>query len=118
MTGDGWVWTGFDGFVSGTFSGDTLRFQDIFQGAVGTNVKFASSTNTLYDAFIQEYIDLYPNNLPWEGQAEISLSAFCVQMYDALAMIAQAGSNYLDNNPTQDSVTAANLITELKSNTL
>lgn len=113
MTGEGWVWTGFDGLTGQTFEGDTKYLEEIFQGVVGTSVKLPDVSQPLFDEFVAKWIELYPNQLPWDGSDSIQVGLFDAQVYDAMAIAAQAVTNFLAANPDAD-VTSADITAELQ----
>jgi len=121
MLGDGWNWLGPDGFTSVAFTGDNAALESSFQGATGTAVKIPFADNPLFGKFKAKWEELYPGQAPWHGKTSVALPQFTAQVYDAIAMAAQAATNFIDARPDPSTVVGisrSDLMRELKKDTL
>jgi len=91
-------------FTSHGFAGVNAALNQAFQGAVGTAVKAPLSSNALFSPFTRKWEELYPGNFPWYGKNEVALPQFTAQVYDAIAMFAQAATNDITDKAAKGNV--------------
>merc|ERR1719210_649331 len=92
MTGENYVWLGFDGCTAGSKDG---ALEEAYEGFFGTNIKYASVRNPLYLEMATKWAELFPNDVPWADETNVlSVLTYTAQAYDALKMIAQAATDF------------------------
>merc|ERR1719204_424394 len=102
LIGEGFVWGGFDVFASSVNANSDPKLIQIFEGTVGTNVKFASVNNPLFLDFASKWAEMTEDgdvaSVPWEGETNVlTLLPYTAQMYDVVAILAQAATNFANN---------------------
>merc|ERR1719204_2535942 len=122
LIGEGFVWGGFDVFASSVNANSDPKLIQIFEGTVGTNVKFASVNNPLFLDFASKWAEMAEDgdvaSVPWEGETNVlSLLPYTAQMYDVVAILAQAATNFANAGGSGE-IDRATLFTYMKKDDL
>ena len=87
MMGAGYAWVGSDALTSHGLSGENAKMNEIFQGILGTAVKFPSVSNPIFNDFVAEWESMMPDDHPWHDKPSVELPQYSAQVYDAIAML-------------------------------